>query len=596
LGQLKEKARTHFKVDLSTSSIHRQASSDTSPQKPHSSNKQIIPAEVEEKFAENIRRLRRQKLTFYRRMFMSGVRAIVRGTRYQKFRTHDGLPNYNWYSGFLRRHGLEAQNKRPLEITRARWFTAKNMCKWYNNCADVLVENRLARPNPDFDPSKPLDEMIYIDHPKYMGSMDECGFRIAQKEDDTAKKKEEKTIVDKNTGDNETLATTGGGKITGVGGCCADNRAVPGLFIANTLGLTEELVKTKGPRSTVIGADNRPVESYLSGTKKGGITPKLFGEFITKCFGAAWPIDERPIVNGTRIRPVLFCDGLGGHFADEALDACDALDIDIVLRCPYCSFGTQIEDVTVFPVVKPLFRIAKGKLLIKKWKKKLPLRLNHADGLACIRPAWEKGFSAATIAKGWAKIGMYPAYNRQVYWDLVEAERKQGGEVVQLPDIDPDNIDVDTPLGMDESSESSDEEDVGLVTDLINEAEHAEQADPTKHRITAAELFNNFDGLVTRGAGRKFIDTKKDAVNAAKRKKEKDAQERAKAKKQKTNDIKALYDDAISEHAAGKKLNMDQLRSIVMHHEEEPSKGNRADLIEQVNGITNFNLFNDEVA
>lgn len=191
---------------------------------------------------------------------------------------------------------------------------------------------------------------------------------------------------------------------------------------------------------------------------------------------------------------------------------------------------------------------------------------------------------------------MYPAYNRQVYWDLVEAERKQGGEVVQLPDIDPDNIDVDTPLGMDESSESSDEEDVGLVTDLINEAEHAEQADPTKHRITAAELFNNFDGLVTRGAGRKFIDTKKDAVNAAKRKKEKDAQERAKAKKQKTNDIKALYDDAISEHAAGKKLNMDQLRSIVMHHEEEPSKGNRADLIEQVNGITNFNLFNDEVA
>lgn len=54
-------------------------------------------------------------------------------------------------------------------LTRAAWFTAKNMRKWYKSSGDALVENGLAVANPDFDEEKWLDEPIKIIHPKYIG-------------------------------------------------------------------------------------------------------------------------------------------------------------------------------------------------------------------------------------------------------------------------------------------------------------------------------------------------------------------------------------------------------------------------------------------
>ncbi len=44
---------------------------------------------------------------------------------------------------------------RPLEQTRAQWFTEENLEGYFNIARDVLIKAGFAVVNPDFDPDVP---------------------------------------------------------------------------------------------------------------------------------------------------------------------------------------------------------------------------------------------------------------------------------------------------------------------------------------------------------------------------------------------------------------------------------------------------------
>ena len=141
--------------------------------------KLIIPLEHETKLAETVRLLRAMKLPVLKIDIITYAADLIKGTpSAAKFR--DGIPTASWYAGFLKRHGLNTDAPRPVELPRAQWLTSGNAHEMYTVCADVLVEAGIAVINPDYDPEckdvdDPKSQPVFLTRPELFFSFDETG-------------------------------------------------------------------------------------------------------------------------------------------------------------------------------------------------------------------------------------------------------------------------------------------------------------------------------------------------------------------------------------------------------------------------------------
>ncbi len=108
-----------------------------------------------------------------------------------------------------------------------------------------------------------------------------------------------------------------------------------------------------------------------------------------------------------------------------------------MLRPPHTSHVTQIEDIANLGTFKELLRIKNTDLLTDKslssvWEcpevgKKMVLpsvKLDNADLMTCVKGQWEAAFAHGKCLTGWAMVGILP-FNRHVFWELVELEKKE---------------------------------------------------------------------------------------------------------------------------------------------------------------------------
>ena len=103
---------------------------------------------------------------------MQWAAEAIEGTAHAAYFTN-GKPTSGWYQGWLRRMEFLTGHLRPLEQTRAEWYTAENLEKYFEVSKGGLLKASVAVANPDYDPMVPHSQAILIIYYGRMYSYDE---------------------------------------------------------------------------------------------------------------------------------------------------------------------------------------------------------------------------------------------------------------------------------------------------------------------------------------------------------------------------------------------------------------------------------------
>eukprot|EP00966_Prymnesium_polylepis_P332449 7387952-Prymnesium_polylepis.1 len=154
---------------------------------------------------------------------------------------------------------------------------------------------------------------------------------------------------------------------------------------------------------------------------------------------------------------VVLWDGLKQHISLEWLRASRAKRVRTGVRYSHGSQDNQHEDFETFAYFKPAFAGEKMKLRTDKiealskplpgeTQPRMPTRqeriaagkLTDGDVLRCAKGPWEEALSKERTAKGWAREGIIPQFNRALYWRLKAEEDQQEAAVATRPAVRPD--------------------------------------------------------------------------------------------------------------------------------------------------------------
>ena len=144
----------------------------------------------------------------------------------------DGRPTYGWFRGWLKRMEFLTGHLRPLEMTRAEWYTEDNLKTYFEVAADVFVKAGVAERNPDFDPDTPYSPPIIITKPHRIASYDETKVEL---DCTSGGKGKSDTFVRAGVEDDcETIVTKSGRAATAVCGRLGDGKALPVYITFNS--------------------------------------------------------------------------------------------------------------------------------------------------------------------------------------------------------------------------------------------------------------------------------------------------------------------------------------------------------------------------
>ena len=106
-------------------------------------------------------------------MLSGAASRAIKGTEYEA-RLKNGYDDHQ-YNRWVddNDEDLRRGKCRPLETDRLKWGTSENILTHQLCVAETLVLNGAAVWNPDFDHTKPEDEMIKVTHPQLVISFDE---------------------------------------------------------------------------------------------------------------------------------------------------------------------------------------------------------------------------------------------------------------------------------------------------------------------------------------------------------------------------------------------------------------------------------------
>ncbi len=95
--------------------------------------------------------------------------------------------------------------ERPLELTRQEWISHVNLEKYFKVAVEIMVNVGVAEPNPEYDPTMPYDEVIFITRPWLIASFDET--RVNLDSTETSKGKTDRAIISGPEDDGECIVT-----------------------------------------------------------------------------------------------------------------------------------------------------------------------------------------------------------------------------------------------------------------------------------------------------------------------------------------------------------------------------------------------------
>jgi hypothetical protein len=394
----------------------------------------VLSDASERKILDTMKYLRANKIGFFPQTIDSIARSVA-----AKAGITDFVFGRSWRRSFVKRHEEEIGMSNPSlhEDVRKRCCTSGKVARHYEILQETLLGLGWADVNADFDPDVPFDRArpnnsaccpIFI-KAEFAGriiSMDETRFSLNQAKEQKLGKR--KMVFCKSFGDWTDNREVGLNKsdiaASLVGGSGADTRALPCFCIFNGGFHPEELESF--PRCEHRrDADGGALYSYGTSNEKGSMTDTLMLEWLNSVLPASFPdlSPDRPVL--------LICDGYGSHLSLPFLKRAVELGVVIVLRPPHTSHLTQGEDVEGgnFSTFHRKERVTKlevknGRELSDHRRSGAGYQLVRADIGNIICDAWLDAFSNSVNATAWQRIGVYPLFNRKVYWELKAEEDK----------------------------------------------------------------------------------------------------------------------------------------------------------------------------
>ena len=159
--------------------------------------------------------LRQMRIPIFQSMIMNFANTMIRGNALEEQFKHKEVRRHWYYHWLGRCNHLKTANIRPLEITRAKWATAKNALDHYNLLADMMVQLGLAVRNTAFVEGEELSEPIKITKPGRIFSMDET--RLTNDATTASKAKGNRTVIGTDGDCGEVIVNKGWGDGTGFG-------------------------------------------------------------------------------------------------------------------------------------------------------------------------------------------------------------------------------------------------------------------------------------------------------------------------------------------------------------------------------------------
>lgn len=401
------------------------------PQKPGGC---YLPAYMERDIAGSIRNLRARHMLVFPDDVKGWCRQLVEGTPYhnnfldaekkERPTAYDG-----WYRGFLERNGFLTGPMRPLEMTRAEWFTAENLEKYYRVAKDLLVDAGVAEINPHYDPNLEYSEEIVITHPERICSYDETKVEL----DCTSggKGKTDTFIRDGRTDDGTGVVTKTGKCASAACGRMGDGRTLPVYMV---LASGEEVSGAWTPEleaPDIFDKEGNTLKWRYTSNVKGSVDSEFCKDYLTEILHPAlgYPPsrDERP-----RCQGVIICDGVGSHLTLAVLERAVELGMEILLRVPNLSFILQGEDTVNFKELKAEFRLQKAAKFRKLNDGRrtdaspyIPLGYEHL--MECFLPAHTKAFTKERNMMGWQIEGVIP-FTKKQWWKKKKIDEEKGAK------------------------------------------------------------------------------------------------------------------------------------------------------------------------
>jgi len=445
--------------------------------------KRLLSPETESKINEEIRFYRQHDLPVTKPTVFAIANAAIANSGEQSKFGPNGVTN-DWYYSFLDSKDCAVGDTRPLESDRDLWLTSKNAEAQYAVWAEIALRNKMAVPNPAFDPNKPYDEMIHwtSDGLSRLVSMDETDVRTDQtkrgksqanrgvkaqaagsrrghskrkpgrqpkgaiSKGGSVKKRDRSQHANRQPDEmdhGDALVTKAASKISFAGGTLGNGKSLPAYIMSDHPLSQDELAAA--PQGTAVDPEGRLLNAVFNVNSSGG---------MEKADMVKWT--RQIAIPATGVTPenrgMLCQDGLGQHYAFEVVQTCVNSGLDIALRFPHGSSRNQHEDFAHFSVFKPAHEQAKIEAQVRQFQVvrekaqaqgraptvpelKRAQVITDGTSLQCAKRPWEEAFSETRIKSGWKDEGVVP-FTRKLMWDLREEEAAKGIVPPRVPDAD----------------------------------------------------------------------------------------------------------------------------------------------------------------
>jgi len=302
-----------------------------------------------------VKELRARRLYVSPDLVLAYADALVPETDERRLQLgENGLTRGVW-PGLATRVGVETGTSQNLDTVRARWATSVNYRRWYENMYEDLVKERLAEPNPEYDPQNPrAHPRLRWLRPEAIASGDETDISLGG---DPGKSKKERGVFLKSSIDTRDVASTKGGKkISWLYGRTGTGKMLPPFVVYGGAVKIKPEWASHEDFTDVRDQNGVVIPAMWRANQAGSVDSNMFREYIT---GVIIPsMQGAGVRNEDGYRGFYLLDGCQTHLSNpETTKLLKAAGICLYMRVPNTSSESQGEDTVVFRCVRASYTL-----------------------------------------------------------------------------------------------------------------------------------------------------------------------------------------------------------------------------------------------